>query len=193
MSLVASAQGDLGPAVESQIALDLVRRSLPFIPFVLLVAAASGGVNGSLSAAYGIALVLCNFVLAAAMLGWAARISFAALGAAALFGYLLRLGLITVAVLVVKDQSWVKLVPLGITIIVTHLGLLLWELRYISASLAHPGLKPERATRPSPDSDAASSTSSTSTTSSASHLLSSTPSSSTPSSPSKRADLGAEE
>jgi hypothetical protein len=31
---------------------------------------------------------------------------------------------------------------LGITVIVTHLGLLFWELRYVSASLAFPGLKP---------------------------------------------------
>ena len=34
------------------------------------------------------------------------------------------------------------LVALGLTLIVTHLGLLLWELRYVSASLAFPGLKP---------------------------------------------------
>ena len=34
---------------------------------------------------------------------------------------------------------------LGLTIIVTHLGLLFWELRYVSASLAFPGLKPSPA------------------------------------------------
>jgi hypothetical protein len=62
--------------------------------------------------------------------------------AATLFGYLIRLGLIAVAVLLVKDASWVSLVPLGLTIIVTHLGLLVWELRYVAASLAFPGLKP---------------------------------------------------
>ena len=31
---------------------------------------------------------------------------------------------------------------LAILILVTHLGLLFWELRYVSASLAFPGLKP---------------------------------------------------
>jgi hypothetical protein len=35
------------------------------------------------------------------------------------------------------------LVPLGITIIVTHLGLLFWEMKFVSASLAFPGLKPK--------------------------------------------------
>ena len=32
--------------------------------------------------------------------------------------------------------------PAAILILVTHLGLLFWELRYVSASLAFPGLKP---------------------------------------------------
>jgi hypothetical protein len=32
--------------------------------------------------------------------------------------------------------------PLGLTIILAHLGLLFWELRYVSLSLAYPGLKP---------------------------------------------------
>jgi predicted tellurium resistance membrane protein TerC len=62
--------------------------------------------------------------------------------AAVLFGFLMRLGVIFVAVWLVKDAEWMQLVALGLTIIVTHLGLLVWELRYVSASLAYPGLKP---------------------------------------------------
>ena len=53
-------------------------------------------------------------------------------------------GKVTIAVLLVKDAGWMELVPLCITIIVTHLGLLFWELRYVSASLAFPGLKPAK-------------------------------------------------
>jgi hypothetical protein len=63
----------------------------------------------------------------------------------ALFGYLIRLGLIFLAVFLVRDASWISLIALGLTIIVTHLGLLIWELRYVSASLAYPGLKPNPA------------------------------------------------
>ena len=37
--------------------------------------------------------------------------------------------------------------PLGLTLIVTHLGLLIWETRHVSASLAYPGLKPTAARR----------------------------------------------
>jgi putative NIF3 family GTP cyclohydrolase 1 type 2 len=44
--------------------------------------------------------------------------------------------------MVVRDASWMNLPALGLTIIVTHLGLLFWELKYVSASMAFPGLKP---------------------------------------------------
>ena len=37
-----------------------------------------------------------------------------------------------------------SIVLLGITVIVTHVGLLFWETRHVSASLAYPGLKPRR-------------------------------------------------
>jgi len=60
----------------------------------------------------------------------------------ALFGYLIRLALIFLAIWLVRGASWVALVPLGITIISAHLGLLFWEMKYISASLAFPALKP---------------------------------------------------
>ena len=58
------------------------------------------------------------------------------------YAFLIRMAIVLIAVLAVVHTSWVEVVPLGITIIVTHLGLLFWEMRYISASLAFPGLKP---------------------------------------------------
>ncbi|MCP3937787.1 MAG: ATP synthase subunit I [Actinomycetia bacterium] len=131
-----------GPAPEQQIALDMVKRGLPVAPILILFTLGIWGVNGALSAGYGIALVLLNFLFAAGLIAWSARISLAMLMAAALFGFLIRLALISLAIWLVKDASWIDLVPLGITIIVTHLGLLIWETRYVSASLAFPGLKP---------------------------------------------------
>ena len=74
----------------------------------------------------------------------AARISLGLLMAATLFGYLIRLGLIFLAVYLVRDASWISLPALGATIIVTHLGLLFWEMKYVAISLANPGLKPAR-------------------------------------------------
>jgi hypothetical protein len=133
-----------GPPTERQIALDIIRRGLPVAPVLMLIAGLIWGVDGALSAGFAIVLVLANLALSALILGWAARISLAFLMGAALFGYLARLALITVAVLAVHNQSWVSIVPLGLTIIVTHLGLLIWETRYVSASLAYPGLKPTK-------------------------------------------------
>jgi hypothetical protein len=141
---VRSSRAEASP--ERQIAVDLVRRSLPVTPPLLLVSGVVWGVDGVLSSAYALALVLANFVLAATLLTWAARISPAFLMGAALFGYLLRLGLVFAAVLAVHRAGWVDLVPLGLTIVVAHLGLLLWETRYVSASLAFPGLRPRLAT-----------------------------------------------
>ena len=133
---------DLGPAPEREIATDMVRRALPAAPVILLLAVAPWGVDGALSSAFAMAVVVVNFLLAAWVLAAASRISYGLLMGAALFGYLVRIALIGLAVWAVKDMSWVEPLPLGLTLIVTHLGLLLWELRYVSASLAFPGLKP---------------------------------------------------
>ena len=133
---------DDGPAVEREIAADMLRRGLPAVPVLLIVGAVGWGFDGAVSTAYAVAIVMANLALSAAILAWSARISLALVMGAALFGYLIRLGLIALAVLAVKDMSWVELWPLGLALIVTHLGLLLWELRYVSASLAYPALKP---------------------------------------------------
>jgi hypothetical protein len=131
-----------GPAVEAQLIADMVRRGLPAAPVLVLLAAIPWGADGALSALFAIALVVGNLVLSAGLLAGAARISLGLVMGAALFGYLVRLGVIFAAVFAVKDQAWVEMLPLGIAIIVTHLGLLLWETRYVSASLAFPAVRP---------------------------------------------------
>jgi ATP synthase I chain len=138
----AFATRDTGPAPEREIARDMVRRALPAAPLIVLAALVPWGIEGALSAAFAIVVVVVNFLLAAWVLAAASRISYGLLMGAALFGYLVRIALIGLAVWAVKDASWVEPLPLGLTLIVTHLGLLLWELRYVSASLAFPGLKP---------------------------------------------------
>lgn len=132
----------LSEAPETEIVKDLVRRGLPLLPVLVAVGALVAGVDGALSSAFAIALVLGNFLLSAYLVAGAARISLGMVMGAVLFGYLVRLAIITGAVLAVKDMGWVHLPVLGITLITTHLGLLLWETRFVSASLAFPGLKP---------------------------------------------------
>ena len=130
------------PPVERELARDMVRHGLVVAPILLLVCGAVWGWVGVSSCAYGLALVFANFLLAAGMLSWAARFGSSALLATALGGFLLRMLLLVLAISVVKDQTWIDLAPLGATILVTYLGLLFWETRYVSATLAFPGLKP---------------------------------------------------
>lgn len=133
-----------GPSPERDIARDMVRRGLPVAPVLILACGLGWGFGGAMSAGYAIALVLANFILAAALLTWTARISLALMMGAALFGYVFRLAIIFGAVVLVKDAAWVRMWPLGLSLIITHVGLLFWETRYVSATLAFPGLKPSQ-------------------------------------------------
>ena len=112
---------------------------------MLIVGAVFWGLDGLFSSTFGFGLALGNLALSAALLSWAARKGLSFLMAAALGGYLVRLALLTLAVTAVRHSSWVEMVPLGVTILVTHLGLLWWETRHLSISLAFPGLKPSPA------------------------------------------------
>jgi hypothetical protein len=132
-----------GGATERDVARDIVRRALPIAPVVVLAAAIPWGVSGALSALFALALVCGNFLLSAALITNAARISLPLLMTAVLGGYLVRLALLFAAVLLVKDAGWVELWPLSLTLVVAHLGLLIWETRHVSATLAFPGLKPK--------------------------------------------------
>jgi hypothetical protein len=135
-------------APERQIAHDIAKRALWVAPALVALCAALWGRNGAISCAFGILVVVCNFLLSAFLITVTARISVGLMMGAALFGYLLRLGLIFLAFVAVRDMAWFHRMAFGMTIIVTHLGLLLWETKFVSASLAFPGLAPgPRSTR----------------------------------------------
>ncbi|MEI7622665.1 MAG: ATP synthase subunit I [Actinomycetes bacterium] len=138
-----------GVAPETLIVRDIIKRAAYVTPAFLLVSGLIWGLNGAYSSAYGLAIVVCNFALAAALLSWSASISTGLMMGAALFGYLIRLALIFMAIWFVRDAAWVVMVPLGLTIIIAHLGLLFWEMKYISASLAFPALKPSAVSKES--------------------------------------------
>lgn len=135
------------PPVERMIVRDMLRRGWPAL-LVLVGVGGLWGADGALSAGLGVAAAVANAALAAAMVSSAARVSLAMLYAAALGGYLVRLALLTVAVLVVVQQGWVEVVPLSAALVITHLGLFVWEARFVSTQLAFPGLKPVPAGTP---------------------------------------------
>jgi ATP synthase I chain len=136
---------DAAPPVEKRIAIDLVRHGLLIAPAVVLIAGLIRGVDGAASAALGLAVCLLNFLAAALSLEWGTRRSGNALFAVALGGFLFRMASIVIVLVAAQALfGWVDILVLGLTLFVTHLGLLFWELRSVSFSLAAPGLRRDR-------------------------------------------------
>jgi hypothetical protein len=131
-------------AYESAIARDLARRAALVAPLVVLGCGLAWGAAGAVSAAIGLVLVALNFLAAAGALSWAAPQGGSVVMAAVLGGYLLRLIVLLGIVLALQQVAWLNIPVLVVTLAVTHLALLTWELRYVSFSLAAPGLKPAR-------------------------------------------------
>jgi len=130
------------PEVEREVVVDMLRRALPLVVPALVVAWLVGGPKVAASVGLAVAIVLANFACAAGLLSWGARTSPAFLLAAALGGFLLRMGLVVGALLALRHQPWISFGPLGVTLLGSHVALLAWEARRVSATLAFPGLKP---------------------------------------------------
>lgn len=110
--------------VEMVLARHTVARAIYVAPVLIGLFWVTRGNAAAWSSAIGVALVVGNFLLAGWLLSISARISLQVYHAAAVVGFFLRLGLLTVTVLIV---TW--LVPLdrlsfGITAIVSYLVLI---------------------------------------------------------------------
>jgi hypothetical protein len=136
------------PPVERDLVLDIAKHGLMIAPAIVIIAGLARGGAGAASAAFAVAIVIFNLALSGAALSWAARTSLNLLMAVALGGFLLRMGLVTGVIVLVRHQSWVDLPVLAFTLLLTQLGLLFCETKYVSATLAFPGLKPAPATSP---------------------------------------------
>ena len=131
---------------ELGIAGDMARRSLVVAAVLVAASALVWGLDGARSSLFAVALVVANFLAAAGRIAWSAPKGGGWVMGAVLGGYAVRLGVITGVIFLVKDMSWVERAPLFATLLVTHVGLLLWESRSVSLSLAYPGLKPKENT-----------------------------------------------
>ncbi len=129
-------------APEREVATDLFRRGLIISPLLLALCLIIWGVNGLACGAIGLGLVLVNFLMGAWIIDWAVKISPQVLMTAVLGGFVLRMGVLAAVVLPIRNVSWFEIIPFGALLIFSHLGLLIWETRYVSATLAYPGLKP---------------------------------------------------
>ncbi len=132
-------------AYERAIAGDLVRHGLIAAPFALAVGALVHGWAGVVGVAIGLGVVLLNYGVAGIAQSWAAtKDSPGLLGATVLTSLILRFVVVVVALALLRDRSFLDFTTFGITIVVSHLGLLAWEAKSVNLSLAFPGLKPRR-------------------------------------------------
>jgi len=127
--------------VESRIARDLARRGLWVAPVAILGAGIWRGPEGALAVALAFGMVIGNYLVSAAVFDRAARISPNALMGVALGGFLFKLIVLFVVGTVVEQIDAIDFPVFVVTLFVAHLGLLAWETRYVSVSLASPGLK----------------------------------------------------
>ncbi len=133
-----------GEAVELRIALDLARRAALVAPIVMVAVGLWRGIDAAGAVALAVGIVVVNWLIAALTLGWAARNSPNLLMGVALFGFIGRLALITAVGAGVKALDIVDWPVFCGALLLAYGGLLVWELRYVSFSLASPGLKPKR-------------------------------------------------
>jgi hypothetical protein len=115
-------------------------------PAVVLVAGLLRGADGAGSAALALGFLVVNFFASALSLEWAAHRSSSVLAAVALGGFAVRMGaLLAVAFSARALFGWVDFMTLAMTLFLGQVGLLFWELRSVSFSLAEPGLRRDRA------------------------------------------------
>ncbi len=118
--------------VERQIGDNTAKRAVFVAPIFIAIFWLTRGTSGAVAALVGTAVVVGNFLLAGRILSVAARISPAAYHAAALFGFALRLGLLTITMLVLTKLFELDRTAFAITTVGMYLVLLSWETVMVS-------------------------------------------------------------
>ena len=113
--------------VEAIMARNIVLRVLVVGPVIIAAAWLLRGSLGAFSAAIGVAVIALNFLLSGWILSKAATVSMQAYHIAALFGFFVRLGFITISMLVAASLFEVDREALGVAAIAAFLILLVLE------------------------------------------------------------------
>ncbi len=117
----------MGEAVEAKLAWHTVRRAIFVGPPLVAVFWVLEGGRGAWASALGVVLIAANFLASGWLLSVSTRISLAFYHAAALFGFVLRLGLLTLTVLVVARYTDLDRIAFGVSAVVAYLVLITWE------------------------------------------------------------------
>ncbi len=113
--------------VEAIISRNMVKRAVWVAPVLILLFGITSGVPGAVAAGFGVAIVVANFLIGGWILATAAAVSLTLYHAAALFGFFIRLGLITLTMLLVVNVTDIDRVAMGVSVVVSYLTLLSLE------------------------------------------------------------------
>jgi hypothetical protein len=113
--------------IEAIIGKNIAKRALYVAPVLIVVFGIVAGWLGAVSAAIGVAIVVVNFVLGGYILATAAAVSLTLYHAAALFGFFVRLGLITLTMVLVVSVTDIDRTAMGISAVVSYMVLLSLE------------------------------------------------------------------
>jgi len=118
---------------------EAMRRVLPFAPVALVVAfvvgRSLGGSGAAWSAAIAVVIVTANFVANALSVAWAAHISPTILYAVAMGGFVVRLIVFTIALVLLHTLAWFSPLAFVVTLVPSTIGLLVVEARTLSGRL----------------------------------------------------------
>ena len=113
--------------IEAIIGTNMARRAIVVAPVLAVAFGLLRGWPGAVAALVGVAIVVVNFVLGGYILSYAAGVSLSLYHAAALVGFFVRLGLITLSMLLVAGMTDIDRLALGLSVVVSYLALLSWE------------------------------------------------------------------
>jgi len=113
--------------VEAVIARKMVLRVWWLGPLIVAVAWVLRGGSGAVAAMVGVAIVVVNFLVAGELLSRAARVSLKVYHAAALLGFFVRLGFITVSMFLVASLVDIDRPAMGVAAVVAYMALLSLE------------------------------------------------------------------
>lgn len=117
-----------GPPVEAVLATNTAKRAIFVGPVLIAVFWLLRDVGGAIGATLGVAVVVVNFLAAGWLLSISARVSLSLYHAAALFGFFVRLGLITLSVVLIATvYEDLDRMAFGISVVVAYMVLLTWE------------------------------------------------------------------
>lgn len=113
--------------VEVIISRNIVKRAVWVAPILIAIFGVVGGVEAAVASAVGVAIVVANFLIGGWIMSTAAGISLTLYHAAALFGFFIRLGLITLSMLLVASVTDIDRTAMGVSAVVSYLALLSLE------------------------------------------------------------------